>query len=359
MADPAQLACLRKGVIAWNTWRAGHGDARLDLSRANLRGMRLSGANLSGAHLNHARLNDADLSGANLCGAHLHAATLSRANLTGTDLRHADLTEAKLFAANLFATKLNSADLSHADLRYAMLVRTRLEGAILTDCIVYGASAWDVRLTGSVQTNLVISPPNSYRITVDNLEVAQFLYLMLQNQRLRDVLDTIAKKVVLILGRFNDDRKPTLNALRLRLRELNYSPIVFDFQVPATRDFTETVQTLALLSRFIVADVTDPRSIPQELQAIVPNVSVPVQPVLHEGGETWATLKTFEKYPWFLPIYHYQDTPSLIAALPEHIIGPAEAKAHALRPTPTAQAQSVHSHETETPGIADTSSQSD
>jgi len=48
---------------------------------------------------------------------------------------------------------------------------------------------------------------------------------------------------------------------------------------PDSRDITETVTTLARLARFIIADITDPKSIPLELQSIVPDVAVPVQPL--------------------------------------------------------------------------------
>jgi hypothetical protein len=50
-------------------------------------------------------------------------------------------------------------------------------------------------------------------ITVDNIEIAQFIYLMLNNQKVRDVIDTITSKVVLI-RRFTADRKAVLDALR-------------------------------------------------------------------------------------------------------------------------------------------------
>ena len=102
-------------------------------------------------------------------------------------------------------------------------------------------------------------------ITVDNIEVAQFIYLMLHNQKIRDVIDTITSKAVLILGRFTDERKAVLDALREELRKRNYLPILFDFNVPATRDITETISLLARMARFVVVDITDAKSVPMEL----------------------------------------------------------------------------------------------
>ena len=107
-------------------------------------------------------------------------------------------------------------------------------------------------------------------ITVDNLEVAQFIYLLLHNERIRHVIDTITSKVVLILGRFTPERKVVLNALREELRQHDYLPVLFDFEKPAGKDLTGTVQTLANLARFIIADVTDPSSVPHELAMFVP-----------------------------------------------------------------------------------------
>jgi hypothetical protein len=77
---------------------------------------------------------------------------------------------------------------------------------------------------------------------------------LLNNQKVRDVIDTITSKAVLILGRFTADRKTVLDALREELRKRNYLPVLFDFAVPATRDITETVSLLARMARFIIAD---------------------------------------------------------------------------------------------------------
>src|SRR5205085_2547400 len=113
-------------------------------------------------------------------------------------------------------------------------------------------SVWDVNLHGAIQTNLVITPSTHPAITVDNLEVAQFIYLLLNNGKIREVIDTITSKVVLILGRFTDERRAVLEALRGELRTRNYTPVLFDFDRPASRDITETVQILASMSRFVI-----------------------------------------------------------------------------------------------------------
>ena len=104
-----------------------------------------------------------------------------------------------------------------------------------------------------------------------------------------------------------------------------------DFKVPERRNTTETVTLLARMARFIIADLTDPRSIPQELQAIIPSVRVPIQPVLLEGSSPYSMFKDFEDYPWVLPVYQYKKPEQLLATLADKVIAPAEGKAKALQ----------------------------
>ena len=210
-------------------------------------------------------------------------------------------------------------------------MQTKFERANLTGCKIYGISAWNVNLIGAQQLDLVITPEHEPRITVDNLEVAQFIYLLLRNEKIREVIDTITTKAVLILGRFTPERKAVLDALREELRRWNYLPILFDFEAPGNRDFTETVATLAHMARFIIADITDAKSIPQELERIVPGLpSVPVQPLLHISASEYSMFEHFKRYPWVLETYQYHSTEEVIASLTEKVIAPAELKAKEL-----------------------------
>lgn len=273
--------------------------ARIAASNMAVMGLGLGG----GVHdLSECDLHDTDLSGANLSGQILAGANLSEANLSGANLEHAHL------------------------------VKVNLRGAKLNGCRVFGISTWDVDLTGAEQINLIINPEDQPTITVDNLEVAQFVYLLLNNAKIRDVIDTITAKAVLILGRFTPERKTVLNAIREALRSKGYLPILFDFEKPVGRDIAETVSTLAHMSRFIVADITDARSIPQELERIVPNLpSVPVKPILHATASEYGMFEHFKRYHWVLAMYCYAGEDEVVANIEKEIIAPCEVKALEMR----------------------------
>lgn len=325
-----------------------------DLSEADLRGAGLNETNLSGAYLSLAKLgkaylykavlNGAVLNGADLSGAILQEADLSEVILNGADLSGADLSgailhkaglhRAVLHGANLHGTDLSEADLSEADLSEAILSGANLMDANLEKSQIYGISAWNVNLQGATQSSLRITPHDEPEITVDNLEVAQFLYLLLNNPKVRNVLDTITSKVVLILGRFSDERKPVLDALRdaLRSHPNGYIPVLFDFDPQQDKPVFETVKTLANLARFVIADLTDPRMVRSELTYIIPNVpTVPVQPIIQSDSDLPPEYGTWELYKSFLPVFRYADLPQLLASLTEAVITPVEGHVHARR----------------------------
>jgi uncharacterized protein YjbI with pentapeptide repeats len=297
--------------------------AKADLSGAWLDGARLHKANLEGAQLVGARMTGAVCEGARMKGAHLDQAQLSLAYLVDADLEGAGLAGAQLTGANLMRAKLRGAQLQGADLRAAILVQADLSHADLTQAAVYGVSAWNVILEQTRQDDLRIDIADDHFITCDNIEVAQFVHLCVNNRKIRDVIDTISAKAVLILGNFSPERKAVLDRLKDSLRSRKLVPILFDFDKPGSRDLTETISMLAHLSRFVIADLTDAKSLPQELKTIVPHLpSVPVQPVLLESQRGYAMFEHFERFPWVLPTVHYTDTEDLLALLEHRILEP-------------------------------------
>jgi uncharacterized protein YjbI with pentapeptide repeats len=316
--------------------------ARVELPKALLSEARLTKANLSNANLYEANLTRADLRGANLTNAHIPEANLTEADareallikadlteadLRGANLNKADLSQADLHRADLTSADLCGADLTNADLSEVSLIGTTLDQAQLDACRVYGVSVWNVSLEGTYQRGLIVTSREEESVTVDDLKLAQFIYLLLKNEEVRRIIDTITSKVVLILGRFTDERMKVLDTLRQELRARDYTPILFDFEKPAGRDLTETIFTLASMARFVVADISAAKSIPQELSHIIPNLpSVPIQPILHASDREYAMFEHWRRYPWVLPDFLYEDETHLLASLIDAVIEPAERK---------------------------------
>ena len=336
MAKEEHLKILKKGVETWNQWRTENRLLGLmpdlmeaDLKRADLRGARLGTANLIGADLRGAEFVAAMFLNANLSGADLSGAFGLNANLSGADLSGANLSN-----ANLGSAILSGADLSGASLSLAVMVRSNLKNAKLTNCNIYGISAWDVECDETTeQRDLIITDYNqSSKIYVDDLEVAQFIYLLLGNKKIRNVLDTIGKKGVLILGRFTEERKVVLDAIRNKLRELGFVPMLFDFEKPTQRDFTETIKTLAGLSLFIIADITNPKSSPLELQATIPDYMIPFVPICDENEKPFSMFQDLQnKYSWVLDILEYDSSANLIKVMEDAVVKPALEKADQLQ----------------------------
>jgi hypothetical protein len=216
------------------------------------------------------------------------------------------------------------------------LVEVDITNADLASCRIYGVSAWGLKLSDETsQRNLIITREDEPEITVDNIEVAQFIYLLLHNRKIRDVIDAITSKVVLVLGRFTEERKAVLNALRDELRERDYLPILFDFDKPASLTTDETITLLARMARFVIADISDAKSVLQELRAIVPELpSVPVQPVIMAAQDEPGMFDFYRGFRSFLPVHRYDTPAQLLSELGDRVIKPSEAKALEFRSTP-------------------------
>jgi uncharacterized protein YjbI with pentapeptide repeats len=380
-ADERHFALLNQGIKSWNQWRENNPKVRPDLRGIPMRGMDLdhadfrntildnadfynanlveadfSGAqlvwavfgnatlgsarfvganlcktNLMSAHLYRADFTEADLREAKFHGANLHEATLCDLNLAGqclesTNLKGANLEGANLTGANLRGASLQEANLSGAILRQAylenaQLIQTNVHGADFANARVYGISVWDLQGTPKRQSDLVISAPDNSHITVDDLEIAQFVYLLLNRAKLRNVIDIMTSRAVLILGRFTPERKAVLDSISDELRRYNLLPIMFDFERSTARDFTETIKTLAGLSLFVIADVTNPKSAPLELQATVPDYQIPFVPIIQKGEKQFSMFSDLKgKYDWVLDLLEYPSAEKLLSVFKRAII---------------------------------------
>lgn len=198
---------LAEGAQLWNRWRDERpADGPLDLTGLDLRQLRLvdynlqdvilrsavmtgcdmrhvmlKGANLSHADLRWARLYKGDFTGAILDDAMAQGADFRRAQMRGVKLRRAHLRDATFREA-----MMSEAELHEADLTNAVFVQTDLRNAQLIRCRVYGCAAWRPDLEGATQSGLIITPLCEPDILVDDLEVAQFLHLLLHNEKLRN-----------------------------------------------------------------------------------------------------------------------------------------------------------------------------
>jgi uncharacterized protein YjbI with pentapeptide repeats len=204
MADSELVKLLEAGSEGWNSWRQENPEIRPDLSEVRLHGSYpgavlsnayLFGTNFMRAVLEGASFRGSDLRDASLAAAHANSASfdganLGNANLRGAFLEGATFRGAELNESNLTFARLPRADLKEARLINAILVETDLSSADLTGCSIYGISAWQPKLDGARQANLVITKADEPRVTVDNVEVAQLIYMLLKNEKLRHDIET-------------------------------------------------------------------------------------------------------------------------------------------------------------------------
>jgi len=298
----------------------------LIIGYVDMRGVILDNASMRGAWMKGVSFQDASLKRVDFQpSGGMRNTRMMEANFNYCDLTEANLQSADLSDSTFKETVLVSADLSHANLSNSVFTSSNLQNAILSNSRVYGVAAWNLNKEGAIQKNLLIEPANDV-ISVDDLEIAQFVYMLLNNNNITNAISTIGKKGVLILGRFTPERKIILDSIREELRNnYNLLPIVFDFDRATEKDVTETIKILAGLSRFVIADISEPKSSPLELQATVPNYMVPFVTIIQQGERPFSMFvdlwKKYEK--WVLKPLEYASLEELLANFRKGIINRA------------------------------------
>lgn len=336
-ADLGQADLSRANLFKANASQADLGGANLnwaDLTSAFLVRANLSGASLLDACLKEANLGQASLFRARFTKAILRQTSFFKADLTGADLAGTDARGANFQEAVLEDTCLRGADAAGANLCFATLLRTDLEGARLDNCAVYGISLWEIRAEGSSQRDLDIMPAQQPILSVDGLQTAQMVGLLLHHEAVRDEVLAITLNTALVIGRFPPERQALLTAVKEALRRAGYSPLVLDFHLPGTGDKNEIVKTLGRMSRFVVADLTGDRRVAETLDAVVHFLpSLPIQPIAQAGGETVSGVH-YPKYRWVLPLWTFRGPDDLAARFGPDVVATAERRAADIRPKP-------------------------
>ena len=286
-----------------------------DMNMVSLRNCTFTNCCFDGAHITFADLVDASFQSCTFKNVCMRVSKIGDATFTNCLFENSDLSYCSAENTSFKGTKFVNTRMEHMS-----LILTDFSDAYLDGCFVYGVSAWNLKLKNTKQKNLLITQNGHPFITVDDIELAQLIYLLINNNNLRNVIDTITSKVVLILGNFSPERKRVLDLIRDELRQHDLVPVLFDFTAPSARNFTETMLTLASLSKCVIADLTSQKCIPHELANIIPHhPSLTIYPIILNGERPYSMFDDYKSYPWVRPLLYYKEDD--IHGLISHLIG--------------------------------------
>jgi hypothetical protein len=148
MASKSTVERLCCGVAAWNEFRKGAQDSRIDLSHIEIRHADLAGADLSNTNFDGTRLIQVNLAGCTLVRARFNGVTGSCVDLRGTDFSHAEfkgtdlskccLDRAQLVEIDSYLLKIRHSSLVAATLRAKRLHHAHFYNCDFTDCVFGG-----------------------------------------------------------------------------------------------------------------------------------------------------------------------------------------------------------------------------
>ena len=253
--------------------------------------------------------------------------TLINANLNQSSFHDCKLIGANLSKAEFYKANFNNTILVNCNLMWSKLIETNFKSSSVNKCHVFGASIWNINAENTLQTDIIITKREEIEVSVDNLEIAQFLYLMINNKNIKNIIETLTSKIVLILGRFSGNRKIILDQIKDELRTIGYVPIIFEFQKPDNKDYLEPVLLISQLSRFIIADFSDPKIILEEIPRIVDNTSAVIIPIIEKGQREPSTLYNIRiNRLSILDTYIYESSKDLLENINTELINKAEIK---------------------------------
>jgi uncharacterized protein YjbI with pentapeptide repeats len=291
-----------KGAQVWNEWRRNN-QSLLDFNSPSwyecrdAKGRSIKGRNklnFGGMDLSNARIHKAFAEGLNLReaifdGTQFEEGDFSRADFSGATFRNTKFNKTILTDANFNGTTFINCNLNRVNLTNAQFCVKEIR-----ETVVYGISSWDLHTCPEMkQSKLVIEKTyelysdlvnrGHVPLMVDDIELAQFIHYLTDHKKMRNMINVFNSRGVLLLGKFKDGGIGRLYKLHDWLSDNEYMPMMFDFERPDNLDLTETIVTMAGLSKFIIADLSG-ASVPQELYAISITFKKPIIAYSTDGG---------------------------------------------------------------------------
>lgn len=219
------------------------------------------------------------LEGVSIFNAFAEALTIRNATFRDVVFEEGDFSRADFGNCHFVNTRFNKTILSNAKFENATFENCNLNRVNLVNAnfcvksieetVVYGISAWDLQTCeSSIQSKLVIEKTYEFYsdiiaegripLMVDDIELAQFIYYLTNHKRLRETINVMNSRSVLLLGRFKNGGLERLYKIREWLLTQNYLPMIFDFERPDSMDLVEVIVTMGGLSKFIIADLSGP-----------------------------------------------------------------------------------------------------
>jgi len=287
--------------------------------------------------------NPFDFSGLELTGVSIFAAfaeglTIKNAIFKDVVIEEGDFSRANFSGSTFINTRFNKTILSDACFDGAVFVNCNLNRVNLSDAnfsvkeiretVVYGISSWGLNVSeDSIQSKLIIEKTYGFYsdflknkripMMVDNIELAQFVYYLTDHKKMRDTINILNDKGVLLLGKFKHGGLERLYNLRQWFSDRNYMPMIFDFDRPDGMDFTETIVTMAGLSKLIVTDLSGD-SVPHELHAILSTFTKPV--IAYHDGNPYSMVRDLKrKNAYFQEISYDGTEQDLLNQLPDAV----------------------------------------
>ncbi len=234
-----------------------------------------------------------DFSGMTLDGISIHAAFAEGLKIENVIIENCHFEEGDFLRASFRGprfrnTRFNKTIFTGAGFRDTTFINCNLNCINLTgadfrvreisNTVVYSVSTWDLRTCDqNRQPRLVIEKTHdlySDRIEqekipwmVDDIELAQLIHYLSNHRKIHDTFNILNDHGVLLLGRFHNGELTRRDRIGQWFRHHGYLLIIFDFDRPDSLSFTETIITMAGLSKFVIADLSG-RSVPAELQGI-------------------------------------------------------------------------------------------